>query len=92
MKTMFYREERNPGNEETKEVLTDYMNNSMKMDGRYSRESFGYWSSPCEMFARAGACYLNDRLKEYGDAPVTCADIQNPMYSCTASRTEAKKP
>lgn len=66
MKTMFYREERNPGNEETKEVLTDYMNNSMKMDGRYSRESFGYWSSPCEMFARAGACYLNDRLKEYG--------------------------
>lgn len=66
MKTMSYSEETNPGNEETKEVLTDYMKNSMKMDGRYSKESFGYWSSPCEMFARAGACYLNDRLKERG--------------------------
>lgn len=66
MKTMFYREETNPGNDETKEMLTDYMRDSMKMDGLYSRESFGYWSSPCEMFARAGACYLNDRLKEHG--------------------------
>lgn len=66
MKTMFYREETNPGNGETKKVLTDYMKNSMKMDSRYSRESFGYWSSPCEMFARAGACYLNDRLRERG--------------------------
>lgn len=42
MKTMFYREEAIPGNKETKEVPTDYMKNSMKMDGRYSRELFGY--------------------------------------------------
>lgn len=49
-----------------RKVSSDYMNNSKRMDGIYSRDAFGYWSSLCEMFARAGACFLNDRLSEAG--------------------------
>lgn len=41
------------------------MNHSKIMDGIYSRDAFGYWSSLCEMFARA--CFLNDRHRESGE-------------------------
>lgn len=56
----------NAGKKEVRKVTSDYLNHSRMMDGIYSKDSFGYWSSLCEMFARAGACYLNDRIRELG--------------------------
>ena len=32
----------------------------------YSKERAGYWSSICEMFARAFDCYVHDKLVEAG--------------------------
>lgn len=46
--------------------LTDFYKNSKEMDRISSREKNGYWSSEVEMFARAGACYLTDMLREKG--------------------------
>lgn len=45
---------------------TQYYQDSLKQDTNYSRDSMGYWSSPCEMFARAFACYVKDKLAEKG--------------------------
>ena len=45
---------------------TSYKKESVKMDKCATKDKFGYWSSPVEMFARAGACYLTDMLKEKG--------------------------
>lgn len=45
---------------------TDFYLQSVKMDKCYSKDAHGYWSSVCEMFARAGACYVTDKLKEAG--------------------------
>lgn len=47
-------------------VPTDYQKNSKRMDSLYSKQSHGYWTSECEMFARAGACFLTDMLKQHG--------------------------
>lgn len=47
-------------------VPSDYLINSKKMDECSAKDSFGYWASTCEMFARAGACYLADKLAEKG--------------------------
>ncbi|MGN0141478.1 MAG: LPD1 domain-containing protein, partial [Roseburia sp.] len=43
-------------------VETDFYKNSVKADAAYSKESKGYWHSEEEMFARAFACYVHDRL------------------------------
>lgn len=43
-------------------VETDFYKNSVKMDAIYSREDKGYWHSEVEMFARAFACYVHDKL------------------------------
>lgn len=43
-------------------VQTEFYNNSVKFDSMYSKESKGYWHSDEEMFARAFACYVHDRL------------------------------
>lgn len=43
-------------------VETDFYKNSVRMDGIYSREDKGYWHSDAEMFARAFACYVHDKL------------------------------
>lgn len=49
-----------------KKVPTDFFKNSQSFDVIYSKCDKGYWSSDEEMFARAFACYLEDRLEELG--------------------------
>lgn len=41
---------------------TEFYNNSVKFDSMYSKENKGYWHSDEEMFARAFACYVHDKL------------------------------
>ncbi|HAT88357.1 MAG TPA: hypothetical protein DCS73_01115 [Roseburia sp.] len=43
-------------------VETEFFKNSVKMDALYGKEDKGYWQSTPEMFARAFACYVHDRL------------------------------
>lgn len=45
---------------------TQYRLASKEMDRKYSRDSMGYWSSNIEMFARAFAVYVQDKLAEKG--------------------------
>lgn len=71
------------GKKEVRKVTSDYLNHSRMMDGIYSRDSFGYWSSLCEMFARAGACYLNDRLRESGErSDYLCGHSESCISVC----------
>lgn len=46
--------------------LTDYYKGSSKFNSAYAKSGHGYWTSACEMFARAFSCYLEDKLKEKG--------------------------
>lgn len=46
---------------------TQYAIDSKKFDGIVAKDGKGYWSSNCEMFARAFACYIMDRLKGRND-------------------------
>ena len=46
--------------------IGEFYKNSLKMDRIMKKDSNGYWASETEMFARAGACYLEDKLKEKG--------------------------
>lgn len=41
---------------------TKFYEDSKVMDATYSKEDKGYWSSTIEMFARAFACYVKDKL------------------------------
>jgi hypothetical protein len=50
----------------TRRVKTDFYKGSKAFDEQYSKMGHGYWSSPCEMFARAFDCYVSDKLKEAG--------------------------
>lgn len=47
-------------------IQTDYEKESEKADRDYSKSDNGYWSSECEMFARAFTCYVKDKLEEKG--------------------------
>lgn len=64
-----------------KEVLdgtkskTDFYRNSEKMDDCYAKEDKGYWSSWCEMFARAFACYVLDKIKP-GQSDYLCGHAE----------------
>ena len=51
---------------EDKLVPTNYYKESKKADGDYAKTDNGYWTSACEMFARAFACYVSDKLSEKG--------------------------
>lgn len=48
------------------QVHTDYYLGSKAFDGEFTKMGHGYWSSKCEMFARAFDCYIADKLKESG--------------------------
>ena len=50
-----------------REVETDFYKCSKIFDGQYSRMGHGYWSSTCEMFARAFDCYIADKLRAEGE-------------------------
>ena len=43
-------------------VETEFFKNSVKADAIYGKEDKGYWQSTQEMFARAFACYIHDKL------------------------------
>ncbi len=47
---------------ESRMAETDFYKNSLYADGLCSKERNGYWQSSEEMFARAFACYVKDRL------------------------------
>lgn len=47
-------------------TYTDYFIASQKFDQMHRKNRHGYWSSNCEMFARAFDCYLSDLLKAKG--------------------------
>lgn len=47
-------------------IYTQYYVDSTQFDKQYSKDSHGYWSSECELFARAFACYLSDKLASEG--------------------------
>lgn len=49
---------------ETAIVHTDFYKNSIIFDKEYTKDNKGYWSSDVEMFARAFACYIEDKCKE----------------------------
>ena len=44
----------------------DFVSGSNYFDIMYSKERAGYWSSICEMFARAFDCYIHDKLTAAG--------------------------
>ena len=46
--------------------ITSYYRDSSAFNGTYKKQGHGYWNSNCELFARAFACYLTDKLKEHG--------------------------
>lgn len=45
---------------------SQYLLDSRDFDKQFTREPHGYWASECEMFARAFACYVHDKLREQG--------------------------
>lgn len=45
---------------------TEFVKGSKKFDEMFSKPHHGYWSSRCEMWARAFDCYVSDKLKANG--------------------------
>lgn len=45
---------------------TNYIKAAEDLDKSYGSDSQGYWASDCELLARAGACWLHDRLSAVG--------------------------
>lgn len=50
------------GSQEKMKVETEFYKNSVRADSLCSKEDKGYWHSNAEMFARAFACYVHDKL------------------------------
>lgn len=48
-------------------VYTDFYNNSCRFDKLHSKTDHGYWKSNEEMFARAFACYVHDKVEGRSD-------------------------
>lgn len=45
-------------------TLTEFYSNSAKIDNEATKAKRGYWKSNVELFARAFACYVQDKLEE----------------------------
>ena len=56
-------------------VKTDFYKNSIMFDDIYSKTEHGYWQSTIEMFARAFACYVSDKLNNRSDYLCGHADL-----------------
>lgn len=48
-------------------VKTDFYENSICFDSLHSKSDHGYWQSTVEMFARAFACYVHDKIEGKSD-------------------------
>ncbi len=60
-KTLIHRLIRNEDN-----TFTEFYRNAVKIDDGATKTENGYWKSNVELFARAFACYVKDKLKESG--------------------------
>ena len=65
MEKMKYKKVEKDG--ETYTAKTDFFENSKIFDGTYSKDTYGYWASDVEMFARSFACYIMDKLENRSD-------------------------
>lgn len=70
-------------------VRSEYYTNSAEMDKLYSKNDKGYWASSVEMFARAFACYVEDKLAPnrsdylcgHAESAVGIAQNGEPIYA-----------
>lgn len=62
-------------------IGTDYYKASLEADEDLCKmNNNGYWSSECEMFARAFACYVKDKLVEQGiNSDYLCGHAELPL-------------
>lgn len=58
-----------------KKIHTDFYANSIQFDDLYAKTENGYWQSTIEMFARAFACYVSDKLETKSDYLCGHADL-----------------
>ena len=58
---------------------TEYYNNAVRLDERYSKAGQGYWQSDVELFARAFASYIHDKLSGPSDYLVGHSEIKVPI-------------
>ena len=78
-------------------TLTDFYVGSCQFDKMYRKSGHGYWSSRCEMFARAFDCYIKDKLTALGyrndyltsnaDSFTCSADDGTTMYAYPTGET-----
>lgn len=61
IRAMHFRQEEG---EDGRLIPTEFYKESKKADGSFAKTDNGYWVSNCEMFARAFACYVEDKLRE----------------------------
>ncbi len=52
---------------ETNPKKTQFYSDAIKIDTIYSKQPHGYWASNEELFARAFACYIHDKLEYRSD-------------------------
>jgi len=61
---------------------TNYINAAKELDKNYGSDSQGYWQSDCELLARAGACWIHDRLTAAGiKNDYLCGHAEGPRIS-----------
>ena len=60
---------------------TDFYKNSVVFDSLFSKDSKGYWQSTKEMFARAFACYISDKLPYRSDYLCGHADSFSSVFN-----------
>ena len=75
---------------ENYKVRSDYYLNSKEMDDITAKCDKGYWSSNCEMFARAFACYAQDKLKP-GRSDFLCGHAECCVSMTTDENDNPKK-
>lgn len=68
-------------------IKTDFYMNSIKFDSIYSKESKGYWQSDRELFARAFACYIYDKLPYKSD--YLCGHANSAVTQISGSNVKA---
>ena len=68
-------------------VETDYYQNAQLLDGVYSKDDKRYWHSNEEMFARAFACYVKDKLSP-NRSDYLCGHAES--CSCSVDGKEVK--
>ncbi|MBQ9314257.1 MAG: hypothetical protein IJ220_04540 [Clostridia bacterium] len=69
-------------------VETEFYKNSKLFDNSYSKDSHGYWQSNTEMFARAFACYVHDKLENRSD--YLCGHSENAIGVIYDESNESK--